>query len=329
MESFQIDQILQDHPKGRLDFSYCPGRYALMLLNWAAGEGKRVRELKESRFGQLLSKPIVRRAVARTGAEIRPGSLERAAFDAHVVEPIEMESYQLTFGRWGLKNHECWEPRWDQTTRPGQNLVLQLNFTRRHNRAYYAMLDPTDEHLFLLDCHPNSEHSLTLAWARIDLALENGEALIEEIQSDWVSCADWFAEHLKYRHAWVAGHRNCQWMRQAFSEKTTADDVRLYFDTVLRPYSKTWSEAMLSAALWFIRDWVGIRRIFFNTFETGNWLKDLQTERLPPRWIYTTLPKRFCFEETDARPRALARSKNHLVRARLKKPGLRWFLLEL
>ncbi len=370
MEPFQIDQILREHPKGRLDFSYCKGRYALMLLNWAVndglrasdhritgddgipsdeksvghtpavsdgstantrgsrGGGKSVHELKASRFAPLLDKPIVRRAIARTGGVVHPGVLESAAFDPSIVPAGELDTYRITFGLWGHKNHEHWDARWHQTTRPGQNIVLQLNFTRRHNRAYYAMLQPTDHHLFMMDAHPNADDLLTLAWARIDVALENGEALIEEVQSDWVSIAEWFVAHLA-SHDTPADDAACAWMRSSFAPGITADDVRGYVKTVLRPYAKTWSEATLSAALWFLRDWVGVRRIFFNTFDGGNWLKRIGDGRAPPRWIYSTLPKRFCFEQTASPPRALALSRNPEVRARLRRPGLSWFLLEL
>jgi hypothetical protein len=122
----------------------------------------------------------------------------------------------------------------------------------------------------------------TLAWARIDLDFASNQALIEEIQSDWVKGV---GENHKN---WLYGHGNMHEYRE-----------------VLRPYAKVWDEAMLTAALCFIRRELGIRDVFYHSYETGNRLKGIERYYhlgKPPRYLYTDLPKKFCFTPTSEAP---------------------------
>jgi hypothetical protein len=43
---------------------------------------------------------------------------------------------------------------------------------------------------FEWSAHPIRRSPSTLAWSRVDIDFENGEALIEEIQTDWVRLAE-------------------------------------------------------------------------------------------------------------------------------------------
>jgi hypothetical protein len=189
---------------------------------------------------------------------------------------------------------------------------------REHNRPYYALLQPGTEHPFACGGHPHAERGLTMAWVRIDLELDAGEALIEEVQSDWIKYAELARSSLAPRvedlgaTSYLGVHPFL---------------VLAYVDSVLRPHTDTWAEAALSAAIDFVRGSLGIRRIFFNSFDTGCFLKELDGG--PPRWIYSTLPRKFGFRRTYERPRALSRCKHPRLRDKLRHQWLEWFLLEL
>jgi hypothetical protein len=288
-------------------FHYFKDRYALLLLDMALGKGVSVRELQRGPFRALFDKPIVRRALAAS----RGGVLGD-------VTPHETQKYRLTLGEWGTADGAKWKPSYHQTTRPGMNLVLQLNFTRQHNRAYYALLQPNQGHPFLCEYHPVSKQGLTMSWARIDIEADAGEALIEEIQSDWVRNAIGDAAGLE-KH-----------LEDPDRESAGVHPFWLvsYVQAVLEPHAKIWAEATLAAAIVFVRN-LGIRRVFYNTFESSLILKDLTPGWCPPRSLYSALPKKFCFQRTCERPRALVRSPHPALKKKLRRAELDWFLLEL
>ena len=219
-----------------------------------------------------------------------------------------------------------WDQGWYQTSRPGKNLVLQLNFSGRHNQPYYRLMQPAEGHLFQPDYHPASHKEPTLAWARLDIDLDAGEALIEEIQNDWIREALWWRWRLQAPGRLRSPLRRRLLWRCLGTPDADVRRLHLYVDTVLRPHIGIWDEAMMTAALWFLREELGIRRIFFHTFDGGNRLKALRY-RLPPRSIYTRLPKRFCFRKTSDVPSFLMTHRR--VRKELRKGGVRFFLLEL
>ena len=107
-----------------------------------------------------------------------------------------------------------------------------------------------------------------------------------------------------------------------------ADRERLfrYVDEVLQPHIAVWDEAMLTATLRFLREDLGIRRIFYHTFDGGNRIKALRSG-MPPRSLYTRLPRRFCFRKTAEVPSFLMAQRR--VRKEVQKGGVRFFLLEL
>jgi hypothetical protein len=293
------------------------------LLAWASERARRVRELKQSALAPLLSKRVVRDVAARAPhGELSPELL----LDARTPD---VEDYRVTFGRWGEPDQRHWCPCCDQTSRPGLNLVLHLNFPQSHLGPCFALVAPHgreelhDEHPWIFGGHPTDKHELTLAWARIDIAFDSSEALIEEIQSDWV------------RGAKAEAHRLA---RLGPDELTRAEPRHLppevgvyhvlsYVEHVLAPHARMWAEATLAAALWLLREQLGIRRIFYNTWETGAHMKELESGR-PPRSLYTDLPRQFCFQRTRTRPAVLRRSRDPRVKAKLAQRGLEWFVLE-
>ena len=188
--------------------------------------------------------------------------------------------------------------------------MLQLNFSMAHKREL-ARLVPNWSEYNRWSYHPTAvDQELTLAWARIDLDLETGEALIEEIQSDWVRDADAYA------------YRN---------KDNAEEDWDKYIEQVLKPETRKWPEAMLTAAVWFLAVEMGIRTIFYHTHESGSKLKRIGGSA-PPRSLYTSLPKKFCFELTHNGP-LFIRDANERTRKDLKKlfvdPATQWYILQL
>ena len=96
--------------------------------------------------------------------------------------------------------------------------------------------------------HPGSDEANTLAWARIDVDLDQRQALIEEIQCDWLRKVaryeryarahkpDSFVHSLRHRGIHIKAHK-----------------LWSYHLETMAPYRKIWSEAMLFAAIWFLK----------------------------------------------------------------------------
>jgi len=47
---------------------------------------------------------------------------------------------------------------------------------------------------------------------------------------------------------------------------------------------------------------LGISKVYYHTYESGNYFKGLPEYSRPPRSLYTKLPKRFGFKETQEKP---------------------------
>ena len=290
-------------PEGRTVFHVFEDRYAFMLLEAAAEDGVvDLSKIKNGRFKSLLTKPRVREFISKFGKPRVDADELKASW------PHRGESYRLTVGMWPELD-EYTDPDWDQTTRGGRNLVLQMNLPNSHKRAL-AKYVPNWEDSIRWPIHPiATDGELTMAWARIDLDLETKEALIEEIQSDWV----WDTK------VWAA------------REDKDAENWGMYVDEVLSPVSRKWPETMLTAAVWFLTVEMGIRTIFYHTHESGKKLKRIGGTA-PPRSLYTSLPKKFCFELTHNGP-LFIRDSNERTRKDLKKlfvdPSTQWYILKL
>ncbi len=317
MEKRCAEEILACLSQERTPFHYYRDYYALQLLGYAAGDGAPLDVLRAGPFGRLLNKAPVRRVLSRCG----DGRLDRARLQAHWEEGAL--PFLLTLGLW---DGSRWS--WRQTSRPGYNLVLRLNFTQDHDRRfrrlfapYYeeASLNPWAAHP-LLRRHERRYFRETLAWARIDVELERGEALIEEIQTDWIREAQDARRHLARDPAGGAAVTAEEARREA--------SARRYLDHVLAPYVALWDEAMLSATLQFLREELGITSIWYHTWEAGNALKGIAPRSGPPRSLYTRLPRRFCFTETNQGP-ALLCNRHTERRLRKARAAPRFFALKL
>lgn len=280
MDKMQVELIRECLNSGRTVFRYAPDSYAIQLLKDYIGDGMGIGALRRSPYGRLLSKPIVMEALAlaSTGT-LEPWHLEAVLAQYHNHKPL---NFILTLDEWGTDDKE--ERHWKQIVRTGYELVLQLNFASDHHKPFKELIQTEEAAPFSYHGHPVRKDGMleTLAWARIDLDFNTNQALIEEIQSDWVKGA---ADNGGY---WLYGEYNMQQYRD-----------------VLRPYAGVWAEAMLTAALCFIRRELGIREVFYHSFDTGNRLKGIERYYhygKPPRYLYTELPKKFCFAKTSEAP---------------------------
>jgi hypothetical protein len=290
-----------------------------MLLSYLVEAGRLVPEIKASRFGRLLNKPILKK-VARNAGD---GKLTRDILESFW--PADHECYLLTLGKWGDRSR--WARFYNQTSRPGANLVLQLNFSAKHNRPYYKMVKPKEKDLFACSGHPIAGSGYhTLAWARIDMDFQTDEALIEEVQSDWIKLA------IIGKSAMTAienGRNGIDWEGRWIVENIEGDSKNLikYVTDILNPHAKIWDEAMLAASIWLLKEEIGIKKIYYHTYEYGCIFKGITGHR-PPKSLYTTLPKKFCFEETNDAPAFLLNKNNRKIKALMKSRDCRFFRLE-
>ncbi len=288
MEETQIQAMLGCLPAPHFEFQYHRDRYALLLLSWLVREGRRVRDIKASRFRGLLDKPAVRSVTARrSNGMLDAQALTGAAEPAH--------AYRITFDSWG-----CGDPcDHCQMSRPGKNLVLLLNFPEAHDAEYEALIKPAETDPFVNTGHPYaSDGNRTMAWARLDIDMESGEALIEEIQGDWIRLARTAVETA--RHAASGGMEREGFRAFVDDAGCSPEELVHYWDTTLSAHVEQWSEAMLSAALWFLVEKVGVRRIFYHTYEGGMAMKP--GCYMPPQSLYGRLPRQFGFVETECQP---------------------------
>ena len=137
-----------------------------------------------------------------------------------------------------------------------------------------------------------------MAWSRMDVDLDRGEALIEEVQNDWIREAEYERRRLE-RYLACTKQCNCRM-------KPYAKAALRYVNQVLAPYVSIWDQAMLSATLFFLREELGIGSIRYHTWETGNALKRIDGLGKPPRSLYSRLPRQFCFTEVSDSPELLS-----------------------
>ena len=298
MQAELAREILETQPDGRLLFRYGRDAFAPELLSYVLDRPTRVADIKASRFGWLLARPVLEPVLASAGAGVV------SAEDMLLCEVSEPQAYRLTLGRWGSSRKTY---RYLQTSRPGTNLVLQLNFSTEHDNAYHSLVRPGRARPFSYFGHPVNQNGLnTLAWSRIDLDLTTGEALIEEVQTDWLRFAECSLVAAKRRGSLLLDGR-----------KIPVERIERYVYRVLRPHKRLWDEAMLLAAIRFIREEIGLTEIYIHDHESGARLKSID-EDAPPRSLYTDLPRRFCFKRVAGVPRFLCESFGGRIKALLK-----------
>jgi hypothetical protein len=309
MDKEYADEILACLPKERSCYHYFRDYYALQLLGYAVEDGMPIERLRRSPFGRLLHKPLLKPVLAACG----DGIIRRHHIESQWGDPTL--SFLLTVGLWGGKQRDSYY----QTSRPGYNLVLRLNFTLDHDRRFRKLFTEyywgDSLNYFAHPVLTRGERRYfreTLAWARLDVDMEQGQVLIEEIQTDWVREANRSRRNLSRCSECIKNlhHPTCHLRRSALR----------YIDEVLMPYARVWDQAMFSAALFFIREELGIDDIWYHTWECGNALKSISGWSQPPRSLYSKLPREFCFTETDHQPGMLQnrRTGKRLNRAKIR-----------
>ena len=265
-------------PSGRTLFTYGKDWYALSLLEMGLHRSA-PGQLEKSRLALLLEKPAVRSWI---------GSLGRRDFapsDLALLRPGESETYRLTASLFS---------GWTQTTRRGNdgwNLVLQLNLNADDARWMERIFPERRNDPFEWRCHPiHQGRHRTLAWARIDLDWDSGEALIEEIQNDRLRAVSAMVARIRERGLDTIRLRDTE---------VDARFVLRYWEERLRLSRKWWDEAMLCAAILFIVRELGIHRIYYHSPVSGSRLKRVKDA---PVSLYSDLPRRFCFEKTGDLP---------------------------
>ena len=308
-----VDAVLRAHREQSFAFDYQKDCYALSLLAHVIGGGRPISVLRRGSFSRLLEKPIVKRALARAKhGMLTPSCLEFAL-------PEKRERFRVTLGRWGGRTRSEWGDSYYQTSRPGESLVLQLNFPESHDRAYRKLVRPDGYHPFVTTSHPTrASEPFTLAWARLDVDAKAAEVLIEEIQCDWVKRAEEYREH---GDEWLAEGNSADLCFEDCA--ATAPAVLRYIERVLEPYARLWEECVLALAVEFSYSALGARRVFFHTYEGGRIMKRMRYATQPPRSLYTRLPERFCFTRTRVPPRMFEGQR------RLREHEIEWFSLNL
>ncbi|MEM9879357.1 MAG: hypothetical protein AAF862_08780 [Pseudomonadota bacterium] len=267
-------------------FLYSKGDYAFQLLHRQVGAGASARVLKSSGYRALLHQPRVQGALSGSGI-LDQGDCERAQHKG------KEHAFPVSWRAWGRARKPAWQRRHHQMARPGLNLVLQLNLPHAHLRDFRALCGPKHRDPFNHVHHPaRRSGDVTLAWARLDLDLGTREALIEELQSDWINNA-------KDDYAWgCIDDLNYQ-----------APEHRrdLYFKYVLKEMQQLWAEALLSAALYMLCEILRLRHIYIYDYATGCGFKTGSVKHpVGPVSLYEKLPKAFCMEKREIVPDFLA-----------------------
>ena len=296
-----------------MPFNYYTDRESAWLLQALLPEAAPVRALRQGRLAKLLDRPLVkpltsagdgmiRRAdlqvLAQADGTVRYDSLNSATLTAlERAFDLPWLDFELSFTVWGNSN---WH--WAQTSRPGRNLVVQLNFPGDHAALLERTVGLQDRGKFECPQHPVRRTGRpTLAWARIDIDRNNGVALIEEIQSDWLRFVRYELDDL----------------RDQRPRSRALRDTQAYEAALTARYDKVWPRAMLLAALMLLRDRLGIAEVFYHQPGPGAVLKHCR----PPVSLYSAVPKAFCFEPTrDVPPFLRPKRRKHLSRLPKDKP---------
>lgn len=288
---------------------YWPGREASLLLRLAFPQGARIADIKRSRFAPLLQRPSVKPVMAAAG----DGVLHGEALDVWPVDAFWF-CHTLGFKLWGDSKKGA--ARHKQVSRPGFSLALLVNFSGAHDARYREIFGRDAAAYFTDRWHPHESGSgrMTCAWVRIDIAPETGEALIEEVQTDWLRNAA-----RRYDHACEERDAGEPQARLYVRRNTYVEADRLirYWEEAAGPHQTVWKEAALSAAVSFLVETVGVRILYMHTASTGARVKRIDGTP-PPRSVYEDLPRRFCFERTRMAPRFLLDEVSKPMRRFLK-----------
>ncbi|WP_444994044.1 hypothetical protein [Aliikangiella sp. IMCC44359] len=122
MEINLLKEVIECLDDGRRLVHYYRDKYAVYLLRMLVRTkgGLSVNEIKSGAYAKLLNKDIIKKVTAQCGKGLLTEDILLQAFST------EFESYVVTLSTWGNQSDYLW----NQTSRPGANLVIQLNFSR-------------------------------------------------------------------------------------------------------------------------------------------------------------------------------------------------------
>ena len=161
MDHLLAQEIIACLPSERNLYYYYRDRYSLGLLRHISRYGDKglsLAALKNSHYAPLLQKPRIKNILAKIGKH-QPTEDYWSGYDYDE----QQEMFVLTLDTWGEDRRKHW--RGQQTSRPGCNLVLQMNFSGKHDAEYaklHARYAP-----FSNSGHPISDKRHTLAWPEL------------------------------------------------------------------------------------------------------------------------------------------------------------------
>ena len=294
----------------RYNYPYFKDKYALDLLLYNLHKTQKISDIKQSKLSGLLNKKVVKNQLAQCGN----GVLQTDNLLTGWSE--DMHYFRVTLGEWGNIRKRKSKTDYNQVSRPQKNLVVQLNFGSEHDLVFYNQIGKEYRYEFANDSHPIHNKLNTLGWVRLDVDFEHNEVLIEEVQSDWIRdvirIKKWIDSEEKYfENRW-------------FKKRSGA--VNQYLNH-MRSILKIWDEALLSAAIWLIKNELGINTIWYHSFESSKHYK-LMSCSLPPRSMYTDLPEKFMFTRVKETPGLILRCEE-LKQLSRKGKNLEFYRLEL
>jgi hypothetical protein len=305
MNKKQLDAMLYCLSDERNTYTYFKDKYCMFLFQNLVDGAISVQDLKHSQYAQFCYKPKIKQWLAQYGSNQIDADSLMALWQTDVY------FFNMTLGQWGGDR-----PAWQQTCRKGHNLVVQLNFTKSHDKIYEKTVEP-DSDLFAYEDHPISNKRNTMAWSRLDFSDDFSEVLIEEVQNDWLREA-----HDAYN--FLRHPKNDSYYGYKVNKKLFND----YFVKVLKPMMSIWDEAILCATLEFLVEDIGVKHIYYYDYNTGSHLKSIEKDYGPPKSLYTKLPKKFGFKQVDQAPQFITEDRFSLKKLRkLKSP--KWHYLAL
>lgn len=319
MKTKTLNEILEVYDSA-MPFYYYKDKYLLDMLLEKTPDSIKIADLKNTAVAPLLDKSWFKQNVL---AKCGNGVLDKQNLYSYWAQ--ETKAFNITLGKWGNEPRKHIKNSWYQTSRSGYNLVLQLNFCSEHNNHYYNLLNPSPDNvgLFNTRAHPVSKEKLiTLGWVRLDLDFETDEVLIEEVQNDWLRFFDGNLKRIKLEQNDAKALELLQKMGIGSGKKRF-----LKYAEYLEGYKAIWDEALLSAAVWFVRKELQIAHIYMHTVKSGLLFKELQTSK-PPVSLYSKLPKKMGFTLQNTAP-AFLENEVYLKRffGKAKRENMQWYKL--
>ena len=310
--------LRQDLPPYEPFHYYADRESAWLLQAHSAGDAP-VRAVRQGTFAKLLDRPLIKPLCAGGGGVLRNADLRMLARADCVLDYEALSTpgyaaleavydgpwmdFEVTYDIW---HNSQW--RWAQMSRAGANLVVQLGFPSEHAALLQRTIGKMERSKFECASHPVRQSGRpTLAWARRDIDAKTNTALIEEVQSDWLRYVRCYLRELRKSRPRSRVLRNAQ----AYEAALTAR------------YDKVWAKAMMLQVLMLLRDRLGLGQVFMHQPLPGAKLKWIDYT-LPPRALYTALPKSFCFTPTREVPEFLRIKRRKHLRSLNRDDPLFW-----